>query len=116
MREAMNRPATGQAYDQQAELYRLRGDYAAAEGADRDASRYGREPQPGLALLRVAQGEAEGRCGAPPRARPDGDDAACRFLPADVEVAPVEDQVDDAASASAELDEIEAPTAARYSS
>ena len=44
--QAMNRPATGQAYYQQAELHRLRGDYAAAEGAYRDASRYGREPQP----------------------------------------------------------------------
>ena len=69
--QAMNRLATGQAY-QQAELHRLRGDYAAAEGAYRDASRYGREPQPGLALLRVAQGEAEAAAGAPPRARRDG--------------------------------------------
>jgi DNA-binding NarL/FixJ family response regulator len=54
----MNRAATGQALYQQAELHRLRGDFAAAEAAYQDASRFGREPQPGLALLRLAQGDA----------------------------------------------------------
>ena len=56
--QAMNRAATGQALYQQAELHRLRGDFAAAEAAYQDASRFGREPQPGLALLRLAQGDA----------------------------------------------------------
>jgi DNA-binding CsgD family transcriptional regulator len=55
--EAMNFPAVGQAYYQQAELHRLQGDFAAAEAAYRDANRYGREPQPGLALLRLGQGD-----------------------------------------------------------
>jgi DNA-binding NarL/FixJ family response regulator len=55
--EAMNRAATGQAYYQQAELHRLQGDFAVAEAAYRDASRFGREPQPGLALLRLGQGD-----------------------------------------------------------
>src|SRR5690606_2480259 len=32
--------------------------YRAAEDAYRDASRYGREPHPGLALLRLGQGRA----------------------------------------------------------
>ena len=35
---------------------RLRGEFGAAEAAYRGASRCGREPQPGLALLRLAQG------------------------------------------------------------
>jgi DNA-binding CsgD family transcriptional regulator len=108
--QAMNRPAAGQAYYQQAELHRLRGDYAAAEGAYRDASRYGREPQPGLALLRVAQGEAEAAAGALRRALAETAEPLQRavLLPAYVEVALAQDQVDDAASASAELDEIDA--------
>ena len=108
--QAMNRPAAGQAYYQQAELHRLRGDYAAAEGAYRDASRYGREPQPGLALLRVAQGDAEAAAGALRRALAETAEPLQRavLLPAYVEVALAQDQVDDAASASAELDEIDA--------
>ena len=52
--EGMNIPAAGQVYYQQAELHRLRGDFAAAEEAYRAANRYGREPQPGVALLRLA--------------------------------------------------------------
>jgi DNA-binding CsgD family transcriptional regulator/predicted negative regulator of RcsB-dependent stress response len=108
--QAMNRLATGQAYYQQAELHRLRGDYAAAEGAYRDASRYGREPQPGLALLRLAGGEAEAAAGALHRALAETAEPLKRavLLPAYVEVALAQHQVDDAASASAELDEIDA--------
>ncbi|MGH3074367.1 MAG: LuxR C-terminal-related transcriptional regulator [Gaiellales bacterium] len=56
--QAMNHAATGQALYQQAELHRLRGDFSAAEAAYQDASRFGREPQPGLALLRLMQGDA----------------------------------------------------------
>ena len=108
--QAMNRPAAGQAYYQQAELHRLRGDYAAAEGAYRDASRYGREPQPGFALLRVAQGEVEAAAAALRRALAETAEPLQRaaLLPAYVEVALAQAQVDDAASASAELDEIDA--------
>lgn len=43
---------------QQAELHRLRGELAPAEEAYRAASRFGWEPQPGLALLRLAQGRS----------------------------------------------------------
>jgi DNA-binding CsgD family transcriptional regulator len=45
----------GAAFYEMAEIYRTRGDYARAEAAYRDASRYGRTPEPGLALLRLAQ-------------------------------------------------------------
>ena len=37
------------------ELHRLRGDFARAEEAYLEASRRGHTPQPGLALLRLAQ-------------------------------------------------------------
>jgi DNA-binding CsgD family transcriptional regulator len=107
--QAMNRLATGQAYYQQAELHRLRGDHAAAEAAYRDASRFGREPQPGLALLRLAQGEMDGAAGALHRALAETAEPLRRavLLPAAVEVALAQGAVDDAASASAELDEID---------
>lgn len=49
-------PAAGAAHYQLAELHRLRGDTSLAEECYRTASRWGREPQPGLALLRLDQG------------------------------------------------------------
>ena len=47
-------PAVGAAFYQQAELHRLRGAFDPAEGAYRQASQWGRPPEPGLALLRLA--------------------------------------------------------------
>ena len=55
--EGMNEPAAGLALYQQGELHRLQGDFAAAEAAYRDASRFGHEPQPGHSLLGLAQGD-----------------------------------------------------------
>jgi DNA-binding NarL/FixJ family response regulator len=52
-------PATGSAFYQRAELHRLRGEFAKAEQAYRRASQFGRTPQPGLALLRLAQGQLD---------------------------------------------------------
>ncbi|MGH3385121.1 MAG: LuxR C-terminal-related transcriptional regulator [Nocardioidaceae bacterium] len=49
-------PAVGDAYYRLGELHRLLGDFEVAEAAYRQASRWGREIQPGLALLRLAQG------------------------------------------------------------
>ena len=50
-------PAVGEAAYQQAEVHRLRGEIAAAEREYRQASTWGRRPDPGLALLRLAQGD-----------------------------------------------------------
>ena len=66
--QAMNHMAAGQALYQEGELLRLQGEFAAAESAFRDASRYGREPQPGLALLRLAQGQTDAAAAAIRRA------------------------------------------------
>src|SRR5688572_20676478 len=52
-------PAAGAAVYQQAELHRLRGDLVSAEEAYRQASQLGRSPHPGLARLRLAQGQVE---------------------------------------------------------
>ena len=61
---AARQPAVGAAFYQQAELHRLRGEFAQAEEAYRQASRWGREPQPGLALLRLAQGQVDAAAAA----------------------------------------------------
>lgn len=47
--------AIGAAFYRKAELYRLQGRYSEAEEAYRQTSKWGRNPQPGLALLRLAQ-------------------------------------------------------------
>ena len=49
-------PALGLALHQSGDLHRLRGELALAEQAYRAASRHGEEPVPGLALLRLAEG------------------------------------------------------------
>jgi DNA-binding CsgD family transcriptional regulator/tetratricopeptide (TPR) repeat protein len=107
--QAMNRTATGQAYYQQAELHRLSGAYTAAEATYRDASRFGREPQPGLSLLRLAQGDASAAAAGLHRALSEATEPLQRavLLPAYVEVALAQGAADDAASASAELDDID---------
>ncbi|HET6771813.1 MAG TPA: LuxR C-terminal-related transcriptional regulator [Acidimicrobiales bacterium] len=53
------RPTVGMAFYQQAELHRLRGEFAEAENAYRQADQWGRDPQPGLAMLRLAQGQVD---------------------------------------------------------
>lgn len=49
-------PAVGEACYQQAELHRLRGELEPAEAAYREGARWGKTPDPGLALLRLSQG------------------------------------------------------------
>jgi DNA-binding CsgD family transcriptional regulator len=57
-------PAAGTAFYRLAELHRLRGEFVPAEQAYRQASRWIAEPQPGLALLRLAQGQADAAAAA----------------------------------------------------
>jgi DNA-binding CsgD family transcriptional regulator/tetratricopeptide (TPR) repeat protein len=64
----LNQRALGLAAYQRAELHRLWGQAALAEAAYKEASRLGREPQPGLALLRLAQGRADAAAAAIRRA------------------------------------------------
>jgi ATP/maltotriose-dependent transcriptional regulator MalT len=51
--------ATGMAHYQRGELYRVRGNYGEAESEYRQALQHGRDPQPGLALMRLAQGRVD---------------------------------------------------------
>lgn len=57
--ELGDRRAAAEAFYQQGEVHRLRGELVAADEAYRSASQWGREPQPGLALLRLAQGRTD---------------------------------------------------------
>jgi ATP/maltotriose-dependent transcriptional regulator MalT len=55
--EPPGQPAVGMAFFRLAELHRLRGEFGKAKEAYRKANQWGRNPQPGLALLRLAEGE-----------------------------------------------------------
>ncbi len=55
----LNERIAGHAAYRRGEVHFLQGELGPAEEAFREASRRGREPQPGLALLRLAQGEGE---------------------------------------------------------
>ena len=51
-------PAIGEAHYEEAELHRVRGRFDEAETAYAEGSAFGRRPEPGLALLRLAQGRS----------------------------------------------------------
>lgn len=52
-------PAAGEAFYRKAELLRLLGDFEQAEKCYREAVKWNRIPQPGLALLRLAQNQGD---------------------------------------------------------
>jgi DNA-binding CsgD family transcriptional regulator len=97
-------PALGEAHYQQAELHRLRGEHAEAEVDYRDASRWGRRPDPGLALLRLAQADGEAAAAMIRRAV-DEADAMTRpkLLEPFVEIMLASGDVDTARAAAEEL-------------
>jgi DNA-binding NarL/FixJ family response regulator len=57
--EPLNSLTLGGAHYVEGDLHRLRGDFDAAEASYRTANEYGCEPQPGLALMRLAQGRTD---------------------------------------------------------
>ena len=85
---AGNTRAAAEARYRAGEVQRLRGELVAAEEAYRDAHRGGVEPQPGLALLRLAQGNGEAAAAAIRRAVGEASAAPRRaaLLPAEVEI------------------------------
>lgn len=106
----LNRGAAGHAFYRQAEILRRQGSLAAAEAAYEEAAAYGREPQPGLALLRVAQGNTDAALAAIRRveAETEGGLERARVLPALVEIALGAGDIDVARRACDELETIAA--------
>jgi ATP/maltotriose-dependent transcriptional regulator MalT len=104
----IDRYATADAFYQQAEVHRLRGDFTAAERDYRSASELGREAQPGLALLRFAQGRRADAVNAIRGALSATSDRLhrARLLPASIEISLAVGDVDDARRASDELGQI----------
>jgi DNA-binding CsgD family transcriptional regulator len=104
----LNQRALGHAAYERAEVHRLQGEFGAAEAAYREASGFGREPQPGLSLLRLAQGEGDAAAAAIRRAVGETTQPLKRaaLLPAYVEIALARGDVEAARSACRELDEI----------
>jgi DNA-binding NarL/FixJ family response regulator len=97
--------ALGSAHYQLAEIQRLRGELAEAEESYRRASLAGRDPEPGMSLLRLAQGRVDLALPAIRRALVEVQDpiARSRLLPACVEVLL---EAGDVASARAAADEL----------
>ena len=104
----LNESEAAPAFYQQAELHRLRGEFEAAEAAYRDASRWGWDPQPGLALLRLAQGRTADASAAMRRALAGATDriVRTRLLPAHVEIALAAGDLEEGRRSAVELEEI----------
>jgi DNA-binding NarL/FixJ family response regulator len=93
------------------EIRRRLGDLDAAEEAFRRAADLGMQPQPGLALLRLAQGKiavAVGMIGQALREEPWNRLARAKLLPAAVQVGIAAHGLDDARAAADELDAVAA--------
>jgi DNA-binding CsgD family transcriptional regulator len=95
---------------QLAELHRLRGQFAQAEDGYRQALESGRQPQPGLAQLRLAQGQADAAVAAIRTALGEAQDrvARSRMLAPYVEIVLAAGDVQAARIAADELAEIAA--------
>jgi DNA-binding CsgD family transcriptional regulator len=104
----VNQTVVGEAIYLEGEVRRLQGEFAPAEEAYREASRHGREPQPGLALLRLAQGRDDAAAAAIRRAMGETSDRLkrARLLPGYVEIMLAVGAMEDAVSGCRELEEL----------
>ncbi len=97
---AWNPRIAGAAFYELGEVRLRLGELAQAEQAFREADEFGRTPEPGLSLLRLAQGHAKGAFASIKRAAGDKSltlPAQARVLPAAVEIAIAAEEVDRAA-------------------
>jgi len=102
---ARDRAAIAQVHYQRAEIHRLRGDVVEAEQAYRTACDLGRDPQPGLALLRLAEGRGDVAASATRRQLAATSDllGRARLLPAHVEIMLATGDLEEARRAADEL-------------
>ena len=107
---ARNQAAAAKACYLRGEVHRLRGEFGQGEEAYRQASQLGLEPQPGWALVRLAQGNSEAAAAAIRRALGETTAPLSRagLLPGAVEIMLATGEVDEARSACRELEAIAA--------
>jgi tRNA A-37 threonylcarbamoyl transferase component Bud32/tetratricopeptide (TPR) repeat protein len=101
--------AAAEAYYELGEIYLRRGDLTGAATRFAEAQARGRDPQPGLALVRLAEGRADSARAMVERALADpglGDLDRARLLPAMVEIAVARGETARAESAVADLEAI----------
>lgn len=100
--------AAGEAYYRKAELHRLMGDFEKAEDSYREAAKWGRKSQPGMALLRLAQGKSDAAGISIKNALQETQDAKMRaeLLAAEVHILSAARQTREARAAADELNEI----------
>jgi hypothetical protein len=103
-----NRRAAGEASYIRGDVHRLRGDFDGAEAAYHEANQLGRAPQPGLALLRLAQRDTGAAAATIRRALAESRERPTRaaLLPGAVEIMLTAGEAGEARDASAELEEI----------
>jgi ATP/maltotriose-dependent transcriptional regulator MalT len=101
-----DRKAAAAAFYQEAEVHRLQGEFTAAQEYYRYASQWGWEPQPGLALLRLAQGHAPIAAAAIRRvvSAPGDRLRRVRLLPAYIEIMLAVNEIQAARNAARELE------------
>jgi DNA-binding CsgD family transcriptional regulator len=104
----ISRPAAGAAFYRRGDIHRLRGEFAQAEEAYTRAHERGRKPQPGLSLLRLAQGQIPMAAASIRSVLLDtqGPIRRVRMLPAAVEILLAAEDLAGASTASEELNEI----------
>jgi ATP/maltotriose-dependent transcriptional regulator MalT len=105
--QAMNQASAARACYLRGEVHRLRGEFEDAEKAYRRASELGSEPQPGLALMRLAQGNGEAAAGSIRRVVGETTDLLRRasLLPPYAEIMLAAGRLDEARNACSELAE-----------
>jgi DNA-binding NarL/FixJ family response regulator len=105
---AMAGKAVGLAFYQFGELYRLRGEIVEAEESYLQANQWGHTPQPGMAQLRLSQGQIDAAKTAIHSALDDahGSVARARLLPAFIEIMLAANEVEAAETAADELSKL----------
>ena len=106
-RRAMNQASAARACYLRGEVHRLRGEFAEAEEDYREASGLGAEPQPGLALMRLAQGKRDAAAASIRRVVGETTDPLRRaaLLPAFAEILLAGGELEEARSACHELEQ-----------
>ena len=102
------RSITAGGYYEIGEIRRRLGDFAAADEAYRTANELGRDPQPGLALLRLAEGKIDSAVAGINRTLADVQDPLSRLrrLPAQIEIALAVADLKTARAATEEIEQI----------